>query len=156
MALAGCVAPAPPPPPPPQPAPPPPPPPPSAPVAWEDAPLTPGVWSYARATARFGRTGQAPLVVLACDVNARRLTLSLSGPPIAANPAIIVTTSYGKRALPAVAGTAGFSAQLDASDGLLDWMAFSRGRIRIETAGAASLTLPAWAEVSRVVEDCRK
>lgn len=114
------------------------------------------MWSYAGATARFGRPGQAPLVALTCDASARRLTLSLNGPPIAANPTIMVTTSYGKRALPAVAGTTGFSAQLAASDGLLDWMAFSRGRIRIETAGAAPLTLPAWAEVSRVVEDCRK
>ena len=118
--------------------------------------MTPGGWSYAATTARFGVVGQPPLVTLACDARTRTLTLSRSGVVAPESPAIVVTTSYGKRALPATADTAGLSARLVASDGLFDWMAFSRGRIRLETAGAAPLTLPAWAEVARAVEDCRK
>ncbi len=42
-----------------------------------------------------------------------------------------------------------------ASDGVLDQMAYSRGKIGVEAQGAAPLGLPAWAEIARVVEDCR-
>jgi len=155
--LAGCVAPAPPPPPPP-PAPAPPPPPPAPPVAWEDAPLTPGTWTYGGGTARYGVAGQTPVATLACDRATRTLALSRHGAVgvVGAASAIDVTTSYGKRRLPAAADTAGMTARITASDGLADWMAFSRGRTRLEAAGQPPLTLPAWAEISRVIEDCRK
>ena len=39
---------------------------------------------------------------------------------------------------------------------LLDAMAFSRGRFAIDVNGLPSLYLPAWPEVGRVIEDCRK
>jgi hypothetical protein len=159
--LAGCVPEGTPPPaalapPPPRPAPPPPPPPP--PVAWEDAPLTPGDWTYAGGVARFGLAGQAAPFTLACDRAARSVTLVRLAPAAAVTQgAMDVTTSFGKRRLPATAdGKGGLAARLTAADGLLDWMAFSRGRIRIETTGQPPLTLPSWAEIGRVVEDCRK
>jgi len=38
---------------------------------------------------------------------------------------------------------------------LLDAMALSKGRFAVELEGEAALYLPAWAEVSRVIEDCR-
>jgi hypothetical protein len=44
---------------------------------------------------------------------------------------------------------------LPASDRALDAIAYSRGRISVEAPGAARLILPVWAEVSRVIEDCR-
>ena len=44
---------------------------------------------------------------------------------------------------------------LAARDGLLDAMAFSRGRFAVETAGLPTLYVPSWTEVSRVIEDCR-
>ncbi|OZA90967.1 MAG: hypothetical protein B7X57_10740 [Erythrobacter sp. 34-65-8] len=44
---------------------------------------------------------------------------------------------------------------LPARDPLLDAMALSRGRFAVETGGLDTLFLPAWAEVTRVVEDCR-
>ncbi|WP_380873350.1 hypothetical protein [Sphingomonas sp. DBB INV C78] len=153
-ALAGCVAPAPPPPPPPPPAPAPPPAV-APPVAWEDAPLTPGTWTYGNGIARFGTSGQAPLASLACDRAARSLTVARHGATVPA-AAIMVTTSYGKRQLAAAAATDGINARLAASDGLADWIAYSRGRIRLDVAGLPPLTLPAWAELTRVVEDCRK
>lgn len=159
LLIAGCVPEAPPPaaiaPPPSRPAPAPPPPPP---VAWEDAPLTPGSWTYAGGVARFGVSGQAAPFTLACDPVARGVTLTRLAPASAVTQGTIdVTTSFGKRRLPAIAdGAGGLAARLAATDGLLDWMAFSRGRVRIEASGQQPLTLPAWAEIGRVVEDCRK
>ena len=103
VTLAGCVprttppAPAPPPPPPPpvqQPAPPPPPP-----LAWEDAPISPGDWSYrtqgGATEAVFGTPG-VPALVLRCD-SARRISLVRGG--AAAGGALNVRTTYGARAL---------------------------------------------------------
>ncbi len=49
----------------------------------------------------------------------------------------------------------GVSASLPANDPLLDAIGFSRGRFVVEQAGTPPLVLPAWAEVERVVEDCR-
>ncbi len=42
-----------------------------------------------------------------------------------------------------------------AVDGGFDRMIFSRGRFAVESLGAAPIAVPAWAEVARVVEDCR-
>ena len=52
-------------------------------------------------------------------------------------------------------GTGGIGAVLAANDPLLDAIAFSRGRFVIEQPGRAPLVLPAWAEIERVIEDCR-
>jgi hypothetical protein len=40
------------------------------------------------------------------------------------------------------------------TDQILDAMAYSRGRIAVE-AGAQKVAIPSWAEITRVVEDCR-
>lgn len=135
-----------------------PPPPPPAPVAWEDAPLTPGVWTRGDGAARYGVAGQANLLSLVCDRASRSVALVRLAPASATTQgAIDVTTSFGKRRLPAVAdGAGGLVARVTSADGLLDWMAFSRGRIRIEATGQPVLTVPSWAEIGRVVEDCRK
>lgn len=60
------------------------------------------------------------------------------------------------RALPAAAGPQGLRAQLSATDPLLDELAFSRGRFAVEAAGVPQLVIPAWAELARVIEDCRR
>ena len=44
---------------------------------------------------------------------------------------------------------------LPARDPLLDAMAVTRGRFAVETEGMPTLYLPPWAEVTRVIEDCR-
>ncbi|MCW6535721.1 hypothetical protein [Sphingomonas lycopersici] len=163
LALASCVS-APPAPPPvvraPAPAPPPPAvtaPPPLA-DDWRDWPLTPGTWRYAgdsRGTrAMFGDGGDA-VVVLRCDRSERRMYLSRTGAGIAP---ITVRTSSVSRAV-AVQPTGGaqpyVAAALAINDPLLDAMAFSRGRFVIQQQGAATLVIPAYAEVGRVIEDCR-
>ena len=47
------------------------------------------------------------------------------------------------------------TADAGAYDPLLDAIASSRGRIGFSTSGAPALVVPPWAEVARVIEDCR-
>lgn len=46
-------------------------------------------------------------------------------------------------------------ARLAAGDRLLDAIALSKGRFAVEGPGTPTLYLPSWAEVTRVIEDCR-
>jgi hypothetical protein len=128
--------------------PPAPPAPPAAPPDWADVTLTPGGWFYSidatGSQAAFGPDGAAPVFVLRCDRPRREISLSRPAAPAAA---LVVRTSYGVRSLPAP--------RLAPSDSLLDDIAFSRGRFTVETDGAPTLVIPAWAEPARVIEDCR-
>jgi hypothetical protein len=45
--------------------------------------------------------------------------------------------------------------ELDPRDPLLDAMAITKGRIAVGVEGERTLYLPAWVEISRVIEDCR-
>jgi len=131
--------------PPPQPAPPPP-------IAnWQDAPLTPGDWSYAQengiSIARYGRPG-APSFVVRCEPGRQ---VSLTRTDAAAASALTIRTSSTARTVPA----RGSMAMLPAADPLLDAIAFSRGRFAVEAAGHGTLVIPTWPEAARVIEDCR-
>ncbi|WEK42798.1 MAG: hypothetical protein P0Y64_15785 [Candidatus Sphingomonas colombiensis] len=125
---------------------------------WNDWPLTPGTWRYAadsRGTrAMFGNGGDAN-VVLRCDRGAQRMYLSRTG---TATTPLIVRTSSATRSLP-VQPTGGaqpyVAAALATNDPLLDAMAFSRGRVAIQQDGAPILVVPTYAEIGRVIEDCR-
>lgn len=162
LVLGGCVGPAsapPPAPPPPAPRPAPPAQPaPPPPADWRDATQTAGTWRWSastgRSTASYGLPGASPVASLTCaSPGATILWTSAS----AAGPVpLVVTTTSTRRLLTAepVAG-GGMAVHLPARDPLLDAMAFSRGRFMIEVAGFPALYLPAWPEVSRVIEDCR-
>lgn len=126
---------------------------------WRDWPVTPGTWTYRRdergAVALFGQSGADALAVLRCDAANHRLFLSRAG--AAAGPFTVRTSSVARQ-LPtgATGGAPAYSAAtLPASDPLFDAMAFSRGKFTLEQPGQPPLVLPAWAEVGRVVEDCR-
>ncbi|AEG49553.1 hypothetical protein Sphch_1869 [Sphingobium chlorophenolicum L-1] len=162
LLLASCVgaperpapAPAPRPAPAPQPAPPPP-----APVEWQDRASTPGDWRYqadgAGSAALFGADPQGSLFVIRCEKAARRIVLLRPG---VAAAAMTVRTSYGAVNWPAGAAPGTLPATQAiraASDATLDQIAYSRGRFAVEVQGLPALILPAWAEVARVVEDCR-
>lgn len=172
LSLAGCQAipsSSPPPPPPASPpvvvkAPSPPPPPRPVPVepelAWDVAPLTPGNWRYEKAgadsLARFGEGTDR--LVLRCERASRQLVLRIGGTVAKPNAAVTIRTSAG------VLAWAGGAAVLDSSSILVtrpatdpgfDWIAFSRGRISIEVAGQPRIIAPVWADISRVIEDCR-
>lgn len=68
---------------------------------------------------------------------------------------ITVRTESQSRTLPAIPTANGLAAELSASDRLLDAMALTKGRFAVEIAGIPTLYLPSWAEVTRVIEDCR-
>jgi hypothetical protein len=146
---------------------------PAAPIArpvapdWRDAPQTPGAWTYAAepggSAARFGLPGALPLVVLRCDRVRPAVLIQRQSLGSGALPATITTSSSARRLVAAPArgspmaqnGAILFEIALNTADPLLDAMAFSRGRFLFEMSGAATLVLPAWAEVGRVIEDCR-
>jgi hypothetical protein len=124
------------------------------PADWRDWPLTPGNWRYGRDQAGTRADFSPAGVTLSCD-NDRQLRLSVGGRGPA--PITIRTSTVSRTATPTPAGQSRVAAALmfTPRDPLLDAIAFSRGRWTIEQAGARPLVLPAYAEVARVVEDCR-
>lgn len=161
LAVAACVPRSEPTPPPPRVAPPPVVTPAPAPLAsdWRDWPLTPGTWTYRQdargSLALYGQASADALVTLRCDRAARRLYLSRSG--AVATP-LTIRTSSTTRALVVqpTGGTPPYVAvALAPTDPLLDAVAFSRGRFTMEQAGRPPLVVPPYAEVGRVIEDCR-
>jgi hypothetical protein len=128
------------------------PPAPTAPTDWRDKPYTAGTWHYADRAATYGPEGASPLLIMRCDTARRLVTLSVPG----VVPTITLRTSYAERAWPAQAGTDGRSEiSFAAADPALDQIAFSRGRFSLSGLGLPEIDIPAWAEPSRVIEDCR-
>ena len=131
------------------------------PADWRDAPQTPGNWSWAlvsgRSTASFGLPGATPLVVLSCDRAAGQIQLVRAGSAATAVPLAVATSSTRRPLMsdPARSPAGWLVVPLPARDPLLDAIAFSRGRFAHEAAGLETLYLPAWPELSRVIEDCR-
>lgn len=129
-----------------------------APVEWQYRPVAAGDWTYAAeptgSIARFGLSPASPQLTLRCDRSGRRITLALAG--VAQGNALTIRTSYGAQSWPAgIDPAAGLIAARTASDTAWDQIAYSRGKIAVEAAGAAPLIVPAWAEIGRVIEDCR-
>jgi hypothetical protein len=121
--------------------------------------VAPGSWSYqalpAGSEARFvDSTGTARLV-LHCTKATRQVSIShASGMPAAS---LFVWTSSESRNLPVrfEANAMRVTAELPASDPLLDAIAYSRGRLAVTMAGGSPLVVPAWPEAARTIEDCR-
>ena len=128
-------------------------------TGWMDAPQTPGDWSYGRvdggALARFG--AGPPVFGIGCMAGSSRVVLLRYGVAASTDTPMIVRAEMAERTLTARPANDGgsFSAALATRDPLLDAMAFSKGRFAIEVAAAPALYLPAWPEVTRVIEDCR-
>jgi hypothetical protein len=170
IALAACVPPAPEPTPAPVPTPTPapaptptptPPPPPFA-GNWIDAPQTPGDWFYAAVPpytyAAFGPTATQPIAAIRCDRASGLVSIGRTSAAIASQPMTIRTETVARTfaAVPRQGSVETLLAiDLPARDPLLDAIAFSRGRFMLEVAGEAPLYLPAWPEISRVIDDCR-
>ena len=134
---------------------------PSTPQDWRDAPQTPGTWSWrlegTLSVASFGVPGQAPLARIVCDRAAGHVLLARQGGAATAVPLQITTTDTSRplQGDPARGAPGWVAATLSARDPLLDSIAFSRGRFAFEAAGAPTLYLPSWPEISRAIEDCR-
>ncbi|NQX95887.1 MAG: hypothetical protein HRT64_13390 [Erythrobacter sp.] len=126
-----------------------------------DAPQTPGTWEYedepGEKLALFGVNPRQPIFLIRCGdgvialgrvteeaqtetramrVTTETVTSQLEAGPVPPMPRIL-------------------AADLQPNDPLLDAMAITKGRFRIEVEGFETLYLPAWTEVSRVIEDCR-
>jgi len=173
FAIAGCVpqaeAPAPTPPPVVTPAPTPTPtPPPAPPVVQEpvydnylDAPQTPGTWVYvnelSETLAVFGTGPGEGRFLLRCaggKVGLARVTDTPATQP----RAMSVSTETVTRQLlasPVPRRERIVAVELDPRDSLLDAMAITKGRIAVQVEGEGTLYMPAWVEISRVIEDCR-
>lgn len=121
-----------------------------------DAPLTPGGWSYEDrgnlTLAVF--SGQAGFA-MHCWRPRGEISLVLG---TETGAVATFRTETAARALPLQHSGAEIptsTTTLDARDPLLDAMALSKGRFAVEVDGTAPLILPSYAEVSRVIEDCR-
>jgi hypothetical protein len=159
--LASCTAVPTPKPAPPRPVPIPAPPPPPKPLAsdWRDWPYTAGDWSYARdargSTASFGAADAVPAFTIRCDLAANAVQLARTA-TASAPGAMTIRTSTALRTLNVQPSGGALAVSLAPRDGLLEAMGFSRGRFVVELTGQPTLVLPAWAEIERVTEDCRR
>jgi hypothetical protein len=126
-----------------------------------DAPQTRGTWFYsARANqtrAVFGPNPSDVSFMMVCNAADGAITLIRADSAELQRTARIRTETR-RRSLTMTTPRAGsgiISAELGARDPLLDAMAITKGRFAVETAGLPTLYLPAWVEVTRVIEDCR-
>ena len=122
-----------------------------------DAPLTPGDWSYANGTARFGRPSEAPQLTLRCNRASGTVEIVRAGLTASPQPMVIrsETMERGVDLGPASSDPPSVSVRLPARDALLDAMAFSKGRFAVEVVGLPTLYVPSYPEITRVIEDCR-
>lgn len=125
---------------------------------WRDAPQTPGNWTWAlaggRSTASYGTHAQSPVVRFSCDRDNAQIVLSRPSTSAAPLPMAVYATE-GSRSVMGVPLQGEMAVAMAVRDPLLDQIAFSRGRFAVELAGEPTLYLPAWPELSRVIEDCR-
>ncbi len=118
-----------------------------------------GTWIYASASdgseATFRDASARPQLIVHCTGAARQVTIAK--PATGAAPFLLLWTTSLSRSLPASFNptTARLSATVGAYDPILDALAFSLGRVGVTVSGQPALVVPAWAEVARVIEDCR-
>jgi hypothetical protein len=129
---------------------------------WIDAPQTSGNWFYAAVPpytyAAFGPTATQPLASIRCDRGNRTVSIGRTSAGAASQPMTIRAETAARTfaAQPRQGSVETLLAvDLPANDPFLDAIAFSQGRFVIETMGEAPLFLPAWPEISRVIDDCR-
>jgi hypothetical protein len=127
---------------------------------WNDWPFTPGNWTYRRdgraSVAQFGTSGRNPMISFRCDAEKRRVTLSRERSAPGAR--LVIRTSSMTKILAVTANdtnAAYLTVDIATTDPILDAMAFSRGRVLVEIEGEPPVILPSWAEIARIVEDCR-
>ena len=133
---------------------------------WMDAPRTPGNWTYSSeqvagrryASAEYASANGEVLVRMMCSPGGNMSLQRYADPRGAFDRFMTIRTETTTRSLRAPVDPEGqrmFAAVVPARDPLLDAMALTKGRFALELTGAPTLYLPAWAEVTRVIEDCR-
>ena len=126
-----------------------------------DAPQTVGNWTYDKETgesfAVFGPAPAAPKVIIRCDLGSRLVGIGRFG-VTASTAAMRIQTESANRVVDASSRESGaplVAVELSAIDPILDAMAITKVRFSFGVEGMRTLYLPAWAEVTRVIEDCR-
>lgn len=127
------------------------------PVAWDQEPATPGTWRHRLAGEDsiadfFGPDGRH-VAQLICTGD-KSVEVAVLGRAMSAQTMTIRTRTV-ERAVTAAAMEGSVYTRLDPRDPLLAAMAYSRGRFALEVPGLPALYLPAWPEVTRVVDDCQ-
>jgi hypothetical protein len=118
-----------------------------------------GNWTYGTTNdgseATFSNASGQPQLTIRCTRSVRHVAILKAAP--SASPSLWVWTSSEKMSLQATYDTSSSSviADLGAYDPLLDAIASSRGRIGFSSSGLETLVIPPWAEIARVIEDCR-
>ena len=138
-----------------------------------DAPQTPGDWVYdqerGESLALYQSTAPRPVFTIRCSAGVVSLGRASSAGQSqtggqtdqsqeSSSRLLSISTETVKASLdtyPVAGPEAILVADLDANDPLLDAMAITKGRFAVEVEGEETLYLPAWVEVSRVIEDCR-
>ncbi len=130
-------------------------------LSFLDAPQTPGNWRYIvernETFALFGSSVQNAQAIIRCDLETRQVGIGRFGLAASAAAMRIRSETRAKEDMATTrdSGQPLVAFEMNANDPVLDAMALSKGRFAIETAGMPTLYLPAWAEVTRVIEDCR-
>jgi hypothetical protein len=118
-----------------------------------------GSWSYAPSAdgseAVFANATGSPQLWVHCTRSTRRVTISKA--ETAAAPAMNIWTSSLSRIVPSSfnPATGRLTSDLANYDPLLDAIVSSRGRVGFSAGTQPPLVVPPWAEVARVIEDCR-
>jgi len=129
-----------------------------------DTPITQGAWRYRDFGAGMGKRAEffdpQSITYFSLDCvtypNGPEIMFTRFGRPSKPNLLMTIRTETAQRALTAQRlGAETIAVAVPATDPLLDAMALSKGRFAVEVEGEAPLYLPSWAEVSRVIEDCR-
>jgi hypothetical protein len=130
--------------------------------SWTDWPITPGNWVYRQddrgSIALFGQAGRDALVTFRCDKARGRIYVSRANEngSAASNLTIRSSTALKQYAAAATGSSPAYiAAEIAPTDNILDAMAYTRGRIALETSGQQSLAIPVWSELPRVIDDCR-
>jgi hypothetical protein len=138
---------------------------PDAPMAagtWTDWPITPGDWVYRSddrgSIALFGPSGRDAIVTLRCDRARGRLFFSRAAQVADGGGTMTIRSSSAMKqftAQPSGGNPAYLAVEIAPSDSFLDAIVFTRGRIAVEAAGQPRIAIPVWAEIGKIVEDCR-
>ena len=118
-----------------------------------------GTWSYQSVQggsfATFSDASRTQRLIIRCNRAARTVSVMRTGVPAAA-PTLTIWTTTSSRSVPSrFDATRTLTADLAATDPLLDGIAFSRGQFATGASGAPLVAVPASAEAARAIEDCR-
>ncbi len=118
-----------------------------------------GSWSYQAVQggsfAAFVDASATQRLIIRCNRVSRTISIIRTGVPAAAPTLAIWTTSSARSVPSRFDVTRTLTADLRATDPLLDAIAFSRGRFATAAGGAPLMAVGVSPEPVRVIEDCR-